>query len=54
MVTSMNEFVERQNIKRLTTLLLTETDAAKRELLQRLLTDEMVRQASHSEARNRS
>lgn len=54
MVTSMNEFVERQNIKRLTTLLLTETDTAKRELLQRLLTNEMVRQSSHSDARNRS
>jgi hypothetical protein len=44
----MEKFVERQNIARFTTLLMTETDAAKRELLQKLLTDEMVRQASHS------
>jgi hypothetical protein len=54
MVTSLDEFVERQNIARFTILLMTETDTAKRELLQRLLTDEMVRQASHSDAENRS
>ena len=46
----MEKFVERQNIARFTTLLMTETDAAKRELLQKLLTDEMVRQASDSDA----
>ena len=50
----MEKFVERQNIARFTTLLMTETDTAKRELLQKLLTDEMVRQASHSDARNKS
>ena len=50
----MEKFVERQNIARFTTLLMTETDAAKRELLQKLLTDEMVRQASRSDAENRS
>ena len=35
----MEKFVERQNIARFTTLLMTETDTAKRELL--LLTDKM-------------
>jgi hypothetical protein len=54
MVTSMDEFVDSQNITRFTTLLLTETDTANRELLQRLLTDEMVKQASHSDAKNKS
>ncbi len=53
MDTSTDKFVERQNIVRFTTLLMTETDTAKRELLQKLLTDEMVRQASHSDANNR-
>jgi hypothetical protein len=37
----MEKFVERQNIARFTTLLMTETDTAKRELLQKLLTDKM-------------
>ena len=49
MVTSMDkfvEFVEGQNIKHFTTLLMTETDTAKREVLQKLLTDEMVKQAN--------
>ena len=50
----MEKFIERQNITRFTTLLITETDTAKRELLQKLLTDEMVRQASHGDARNKS
>ena len=50
----MEKFVERQNIAHFTTLLMIETDTAKRELLQKLLTDEMVRQASHSDAENRS
>jgi len=50
MGTSMDKFVEGQNIARFTTLLMTETDTAKRELLQSLLTDEMVRQASDSDA----
>ncbi len=45
------KFVERQNIARFTTLLMTETDTAKRKLLQKLLTDEMVRQVSRSDAR---
>ena len=40
----MEKFIERQNIARFTTLLMTETNTAKRELLQKLLTDEMVRQ----------
>jgi hypothetical protein len=51
MGTSMDKFVEGQNIARFTTLLMTETDTAKRELLQSLLTDEMVRQARHSDAK---
>jgi hypothetical protein len=50
----MEKFIGRQNITHFTTLLMTETDPAKRELLQKLLTDEMVRQASHSDAKNRS
>jgi hypothetical protein len=54
METTMNRFVERQNIARFTTLLMTETDTAKRKLLHTLLTDEMVRQASHSDAKNKS
>ena len=49
----MEKFIERQNIVHFTTLLMTETDAAKRELLQKLLTDEMVRQASYRDAKNR-
>ena len=51
---SMDEFVEHQNIVRSTTLLMTETDTPKRELLQKLLTDEMVKQAGHGDAKNRS
>ena len=47
----MEKFVERQNIARFTTLLMTETDTGKRELLQKLLTDEMVKQAGHSDGR---
>ena len=54
MVTSMDKFVADQNIQRFTTLLMTETDTAKQELLQKLLTDEMARQASNSDAKNRS
>ena len=50
---SMDKFVEQKNIVRSTTLLMTETDTSKRELLQKLLTDEMVRQAGHSDAKNR-
>ena len=40
------DFIERQNIAKFTTLLLQETDPSKRELLQKLLTDEMVKKAS--------
>jgi transcriptional regulator of acetoin/glycerol metabolism len=50
----MEKFVERHNIARFTTLLMTETDTAKRELLQKLLTEEMVRQATRGDALNRS
>ena len=41
-------FIDRQNIAKFTNLLLKETDPVKRELLQKLLTDEMVRQASQA------
>jgi len=41
-------------IAKFTNLLLKETDPAKRELLQKLLTDEMVRQASPSDTNNKS
>jgi hypothetical protein len=44
----LDDFIERQNITKFTNLLLQETDTAKRQLLQRLLTDELVRQASLS------
>ena len=44
----VDDFIERQNITKFTNLLLQETDTTKRRLLQRLLTDEMVRQASLS------
>ncbi len=49
MVFSQNKFVERKNIARFTTLLMRETDTTKRELLQKLLADKMVKQASHSD-----
>ncbi len=50
----IDKFVEDQNIRRFTTLLMTETDTARRELLQKLLTDEMVRQASQRDTADRS
>jgi len=50
----VDKFIERQNIAKFTNLLLKETDPAKRELLQKLLTDEMVRQASPSDTNNKS
>lgn len=49
MAISTDKFVKQQNITRFTILLMTETDTAERELLQKLLTDEMVRQASNSD-----
>ncbi len=42
----VDDFIERKNIAKFTTLLLQETDPAKRGLLQNLLTNEMVKQAS--------
>ncbi len=48
----MEKLAEHRKIVHFTNLLMTETNTAKRELLQRLLTDEMVRQAnqnSHSD-----
>lgn len=38
-----DKFVERRNITRYTSLLMTETDQVKREMLQKLLADEMVK-----------
>ena len=54
MDTLLATFVERQNIVRFTTLLMTETDTAKRELLQKLLTDEMLRQVCPGDSENNS
>jgi hypothetical protein len=42
----MDKFIGHENIVRFTNLLLNETDPVKRELLQKLLTDEMVKQAN--------
>lgn len=47
------KFIQRQNITRFTTLLMIENDTAKRELLQRLLTDEIVRQDSNDFDKNK-
>ncbi len=46
MGTFQEAFVERQNVAHYTNQLLTETDPVKRELLQKLLAEEMVKQAS--------
>ena len=43
----MEEFVERQNIAHYTSQLLTETNPTKRDMLQKLLAEEIVKQASH-------
>jgi hypothetical protein len=48
-VLMVDDFIPRQNIAKFTDLLLQETDPAKRGLLQKLLTDEMVKQASRSQ-----
>jgi len=42
----MDKFIMRQNIAHYTNQLMTETDPVKRELLQKLLAEEMVKQAS--------
>jgi hypothetical protein len=42
----MDKFVVRQNIAHYTNQLMTETDPVKRELLQKLLAEEMVKQAA--------
>ena len=42
----MDKFIMRQNIAQYTNQLMTETDLVKRELLQKLLAKEMVKQAS--------
>ena len=44
-------FVERQNIVHYTNQLMTETDPVKRELLQKLLAEEIVKQADHTNAK---
>jgi len=43
----MDQFVERQNIAHYTQRLMMEIDPIKRKLLQKLLVEEMVKQASH-------
>ena len=45
---SMEKFIERQNIEHYRNQLLTETDPAKRKTLEKLLAEEMVKQASHT------
>ena len=45
---AMDQFIERQNIAHYTELLMTEIDPLKRELLQRLLIEEMVKQTMHA------
>jgi hypothetical protein len=45
-VRSLRGLSQRQNIVRYTNQLLTETDPVKRELLQKLLAEEMVKRAS--------
>jgi hypothetical protein len=45
---AMDQFIERQNIAHYTELLMTEIDPLKRELLHRLLAEEMVKQTSHA------
>ena len=47
---SMGEFVQRHNIAHYVELLKTETDPAKREILQRLLAEERRKQFSHEGA----
>lgn len=42
----MDKYIIGRNIQRFTQLLMTEADPAKRATLQRLLADEMVKQAS--------
>ena len=42
------DFVDRQNIAHFTRRLIGEPDPIKREILQRLLTEEMVKQASYA------
>jgi hypothetical protein len=46
----MDKFLAGRNIARFTRLLMMETDPSKRELQQRLLTDEMVKQARAEQA----
>ncbi len=43
----MEKFIERQKIAHYTQQLMTETDPVKRDLLQKLLAEEAVKQASH-------
>jgi hypothetical protein len=46
----MEKFIERQNVARYTDQLMTETDPFKREMLQKLLAEEMVKQAGRVQA----
>jgi hypothetical protein len=47
----MDKFIMRQNIAHYSNQLMTETDPVKRELLQKLLAEEMVKQASFPSAK---
>ena len=47
----MDKFIAHENIVRYTKLLITEADTTKREMLQRLLAEEMVKQATHPPAK---
>jgi len=47
----MDKFVVRENIGHYTKQLVIETDPIKREMLQRLLAEEMVKQATHPPAK---
>jgi hypothetical protein len=47
----MEKFVTRQNITHYTNQLMTEADPTKRELLHRLLAEEMVKQAEQTQVK---
>jgi len=46
MMDMVESFVQRQNVKHYTRQLMTESDTNKREILQKLLAEEIVKQAS--------
>ena len=48
----MDRFIERQNIAHYVDQLKTQTDPIKRAMLQKLLAEEKIKQASHEQRRN--